>query len=237
MDTDQVIYSGFSNLGNAAIEDEPLGVIFGSRVARDANDNLVVGADGNYQVNPDDGIIGDPNPDFVGNIINTLSYKNFTLSFQWNYTHGGDIYSQTASVLLGRGLLPETINREDTYILPGVDLNGNPNTIAINNSSFYFSNIFAGGLNELEIYDATTVRLQEASLSYSLPSKFLDKTPFGSLVFTVSGQNLWYKAVNMPKSANIDPNVSGTGVGNGFGFDFLAGPSSRRYGFSLKASF
>jgi len=79
--------------------------------------------------------------------------------------------------------------------------------------------------------------LQEASLSYSLPSKFLDKTPFGALSFTVSGQNLWYRAVNTPKGARFDPNTSGTGVGNGFGFDFINGPSSRRYGFSVKASF
>ena len=236
LDTDQVIYSGFSNLGNAAIEGEPLGVLFGSRVARNDNDELLVGADGNYLTDADDGIIGDPNPDWVANLINTLSYKNFTLGFQWNYTQGGDVYSITAATLLGRGMIVETANREDTYILPGLDPNGNANTVAINNSSYYFSNIF-GGPSELQVWDATTLRLQEASLSYSLPSKFLDRTPFGNLTFTVSGQNLWYEAFNFPKGSSFDPNVSGTGVGNGVGFDFLAGPSARRYGFSVKASF
>ena len=65
----------------------------------------------------------------------------------------------------------------------------------------------------------------------------LEKTPFGSLKFTVSGQNLFYEAVNFPKGTNFDTNVAGTGVGNGIGIDFLNGPSSKRYGFSLKASF
>ena len=236
LDTDQVVYSGFSNLGNAAIEGEPLGVLFGSQIQRDANGNLVVGADGNYVQAAEDGVIGDPNPDWTGAIINTLSYKNFTLGFQFNYQQGGDVYSSTISTLLGRGLITETVDREDTYILPGVDGNGNPNTLAINNSTFWFSNILFGP-SELQVYDATTLRLQEASLSYRMPSKFLDKTPFGSLVFTVSGQNLWFRAFNTPKGANFDPNTSGTGVGNGFGFDFINGPSSRRYGMSIKASF
>lgn len=236
LDTEQVVYSGFGNLGNAAIEGEPLGVLFGSRVARNDNDELLVGANGDYLTDADDGIIGDPNPDWVANLINTLSYKNFTLGFQWNYTQGGDVYSVTAATLLGRGMIVETADREDTYILPGIDPNGNTNTVAINNSSYFFTNIF-GGPSELQVWDATTLRLQEASLSYSLPGKFLDRTPFGNLTFTVSGQNLWYEAFNFPKGSSFDPNVSGTGVGNGVGFDFLAGPSARRYGFSVKASF
>ncbi len=66
----------------------------------------------------------------------------------------------------------------------------------------------------MQIYDATTIRLQEASLTYKLPSKFLDKTPFGALSFTVSGQNLWYRAINTPKGAHgLIPNTSGTGRG------------------------
>ena len=170
------------------------------------------------------------------NVRNSFSYKNFTFGFQFNYTQGGDINSQTIATLLGRGLITETINREDTYILPGVDASGNPNRVQINNSDYFFSNIF-GGPDELQVYDATTIRLQEVSFSYSVPKKFLEKTPFGALTFTASGSNLWYDAINTPNGANFDPNTSGTGVGNGFGFDFINGPSARRYGFSVKATF
>jgi len=236
LDTDEVVYSAFTNLGNAAIKGEPLGVFFGSKIDTDKNGNYIVIDSGNYKEDPDDGIIGDPNPDWVANARNSLSYKNFTLGFQWNWTQGGDVYSSTISTLLGRGLITETIDRENTFILPGVDEKGNVNNKQINNSTYYFSNILFGP-RELQVYDATTVRLQEASLSYSLPSRLLDKTPFGSLTFTVSGNNLWYRAINTPKGARFDPNTSGTGVGNGLGFDFINGPSSRRYGFSVKASF
>ena len=87
------------------------------------------------------------------------------------------------------------------------------------------------------IWDGSVVRLQEVSLGYSLPSSWLDRTPFGSLTFTLSGFNLFYEAINIPEGTNFDPNVAGIGVGNSRGFDFLNGPSSRRYGLSVKASF
>ena len=236
LDTDFVVYSGFSNLGNAAIPGEPLGVLFGTRVQRDDNGNFVVGSDGNYVQDPEDGIIGDPNPDWILNVRNSFSYKNFTLGFQLNYTQGGDVYSSTISTLLGRGLITETVDRENTYVLPGVTADGNPNTIQINNSTYFFGNLLFGP-SELQVYDGTVIRLQEVSLSYSLPEKFLDRTPFGSLSFTLSGNNIWYNAINTPDGARFDPNTSGTGVGNGFGFDFINGPSSRRYGLSVKATF
>ena len=90
---------------------------------------------------------------------------------------------------------------------------------------------------ELSVYDGSVVRLQELSLSYAFPQKFLDKTPFGALSLTATGFNLWYDAYNVPDATNFDPNVAGVGVGNGRGWDFLNGPSSKRYGISIKASF
>ena len=108
--------------------------------------------------------------------------------------------------------------------------------LQINNSTYYFSNILFGP-DELQVYDATTLRLQEISLGYNIPKKYLDKTPFGSVNLAVSGFNLWYKAFNVPEGTNFDPNVAGTGIGAGQGFDYLNGPSSKRYGFSIKATF
>ena len=237
LNTDLVVYSGFNNLGNAAIEGEPLGVFYGSRILRhEGTGEKIVGNDGLYVQDPQDGIIGDPNPDWIGNLTNTFSFKNISFSFQLNYVHGGDVYSSTVATLLGRGLITETLDRENTYVLPGVDAEGNKNMFQINNSDYYFSNVLFGP-SELQVYDATTIRLQEISLSYSLPSKILQNTPFGSVSLTASGFNLWYNAVNIPEGARFDPNTSGLGVGNGFGFDFINGPSAKRYGISAKITF
>ncbi|GAA4278170.1 SusC/RagA family TonB-linked outer membrane protein [Aquimarina mytili] len=235
-DTDIIVYSGFSNLGNAAIEGEPLGVIVGSRIQRDANGNAIINDAGNFREEEGTFIIGDPNPDYLLNINNSFSYKNFNLSFLFTFVKGGDIYSRTVSTLLGRGLTTDTVDRENSFILPGVRDDGSQNNIQINNSTFYFSNVLFGP-DELGVFDGTVLRLQELSLGYSLPSKFLDKTPFGSVSMNLTGYNLWFDAFNIPDGTNFDPNVAGLGVGNGRGFDFLNGPSSRRYGLSIKASF
>jgi TonB-linked SusC/RagA family outer membrane protein len=242
---DIIFYSGNTALfigANAAIKGESLGTIVGTAILRDAAGNLITNDAGNYvstesDLNGDVPIIGDAIPDYVMNFINNLSYKNWNLGFQINHTKGGDIMSSTIATLLGRGLIVETENRLDTYILPGVNQNtGLANDVQLNNSTYYFSNLLFGPA-ENKIYDASVLRLQELSLGDSFPQKFLDKTPFGSLTFTVQGFNLWYDAYNTPDGANFDPNVAGVGVGNGRGFDFLNGPSTRRYGMSVKMTF
>jgi TonB-linked SusC/RagA family outer membrane protein len=242
---DIIIYAGSSTLsvgGNAAIKGEQLGVIVGDAIARDADGNFLVDDGGDYvtteqDINGNVPIIGNPNPDYIMNFINSFSYKNWNLGFQINHIKGGDIVSNTIGTLLGRGLITETLDREDTYILPGVSQStGEVNNKQINNSTYYFNNILFGP-TELKVYDASVIRLQELSLGYSFPSKFLDKTPFGSLTITAQGFNLWYDAYNTPDGANFDPNIQGAGVGNSQGFDFLNGPSSRRYGLSVKATF
>ena len=236
-DTDLIVYTGFSNLGNAAIEGESINTIYGSRVLRDANGELVVNAAGNYVQDPEDGIIGDANPDYIMNFNNTFRFKNFSLYFLFSYKAGGDIWSGTVSTLLGRGLITETVDREATYILPGVQQStGLPNDVQINNSTYFFSNVLFGP-SELQVYDASTLRLNEISLSYSVPKKFLDRSPFGDLSFKLTGYNMWYDAFNTPDGARFDPNTAGLGVGNGMGFDYINGPSTRRYGLSIKATF
>jgi TonB-linked SusC/RagA family outer membrane protein len=242
---DIIIYAGSTALfvgGNAAIEGESLGTIVGTAFSRTENGDFEVNDTGSYVSTETDRdgntpIIGDAIPDYTMNFINSLRYKNWNLGFQINHTKGGDILSSTIATLLGRGLIVETLNRENTYVLPGVNqTTGEPNTTQINNSTYYFSNLLFGPA-EAKIYDASVIRLQELSLGYTFPAKALDRTPFGSLTITAQGFNLWYDAYNTPDGANFDPNVQGAGVGNSRGFDFLNGPSSRRYGISLKATF
>jgi len=244
LDTDRIIYSGFSSLGNAAIPGESLGTIMGSSITRDTEikdfkwlpGNYVINNQGSFDVTSDPSIIGDANPDWLLNISNRISYKNLTFSFLVNHVHGGDILSYTIGTLLGRGLTTDTLDRELSFILPGVQSNGSPNTKQINNSTYYFSNVLYGPDENL-IYDGSVWRLGEVSLSYNLPKDILEQTPFGNISFSLSGYNLWYDAYNTPDGTNFDPNIAGTGVGNGRGFDYLNGPSSKRYGASLKLTF
>ncbi|MDG1885405.1 MAG: TonB-dependent receptor, partial [Flavobacteriaceae bacterium] len=243
-DTDKIVYAGFGTLGNAAIPGESLGTIIGSSNTRDSSienfrwlpGNSVVNNQGSYAITQDPTIIGDANPDWIANVSNSISYKNLSFNFLFNYQQGGDIFTYTVATLLGRGLSADTLDRELSFILPGVNANGQQNTKQINNSTFYFSNVLYGS-DEMLVYDASHWRLGEISLSYSLPQSLIENTPFGNISFTASGFNLFYNAYNTPPGTNFDPNIAGVGVGNGRGFDFLNGPSAKRYGGSIKLTF
>jgi len=233
----QLAFAGFTNLGNFAIEGRPFGVIMGSSIARDVNGNYIVGGDGNYLVNNELTEIGDPNADWRSTVINEISFRNITFGFQFEYQKGGDIYSTTAAALLSRGLTEDTnFDRSGTFVLPGVNQNGNINTTQIGLTQYGFNNS-GFFINEQAIYDATNLRLREVSLSYSIPKKYLERTPFGKISISFVGQNLWFKAFNFPKYLNFDPEVLSLGVGNGQGFDYLTGPTAKRYGFNFNLTF
>ncbi|APG61153.1 SusC/RagA family TonB-linked outer membrane protein [Christiangramia salexigens] len=221
---------------NYAIEGEPYGVLRGSSVLRDANGNRVVGSDGYYLEDTNLSILGDPNPDWTTTGNTNVNYKGITFGASVQYRHGGDIFSQTAGATEGRGVVEVPVNREDTFILPGVLQDGSPNNIQITATDVYFNNK-GFGPNELQIYDGSTLRLAEVSLGYNFSKEFLEKTPFGAFSIQLTGSNLWYRAFNFPEAINFDTNTLSTGVGNGQGIDYITGPSARRMGFSVKASF
>jgi hypothetical protein len=242
-DTDQIVYAGFSSRGNAAIVGLPLTSMIGTSVGRDASGAPLIDASGSYTSNNDTNyktnkyaLIGDSNPDFIANVANTITYGNVSFNFLFNATIGGDMYSSYMMTLLGRGQTIDTVDRELPYVLPGVLSDGSPNNKQIDNATTYFGNLIVGP-DELRTWDASVLRLSEVSLSYDVPKKWLDKTPFGAASVTAQGFNLWYDAYNTPEGTNYDPNIAGLGVGNGSGFEYFNGVSAKRYGVSLKLTF
>jgi len=228
------------------------GIMRGSVSARDDEGNLLIDpATGQMIRAKSPQIIGNPNPDFKMGMTNTFSFKGLTLSLLFDWTQGGDIYSTTLLSQLGRGVTRDTENREMNYVIPGVmgDINTGqplldgegkkiPNTTQIEVNDLYFGETF--GVNSAEewnVFDATVVRLREASLGYSLPKGLLSKTPFGSVTLSLTGRNLWYKAPNVPKHSNFDPETSTFGTSNVAGFEFDSTPSVRRFGVNLKLTF
>ena len=225
-----------------AIEGQPLGIYLGSYIVRDFNGTpLVNPATGELLVSDevgfDDEIIGNVNPDWRASTIHNFSYKNFTFSFQLEYTHGGTRTSRVVEELFERGVIKSTENREGTFIVPGIlgdpsigqpilDANGNtiPNTTQEIGNRVVFSNYY--NAQESFTYDASLFRIREVRLSYSLNKKSLKKLPFNSAEFSLTGRNVFHRAPNFPKSFNIDPEV----VGNEF-------PNTSRYSFGVSINF
>lgn len=238
-----------------AIPGESFGVFYGTKFARDEEGNYLINqAGGGIIQDPELGVIGDPNPDFKMNFINTFAYKGFTLRAQIDWKEGGDISSSTIESYLGRGVTKDTEDRERTFVIPGyygnndgtpiLDGNGNkiPNTTQLSMNELYFSpaggNTFAiNSVDEARVYDGTVYRLRELSLTYDVPQAWLDKTPFGRVSFGFVANNLWYFAPNVPKYTNFDPEVTSYGSTNLQGIEVTSAPTSKRYGFRLNLSF
>ena len=219
---------------------EPYGIMQGSSFIRNDAGELVVDNQGAYQAAGGISIIGDPNPNYTANWINNFSYKGFSFGFQWQYIDGGSIYSSTIQALMARGNTVDTdVDRNVPLIMPGVKQTG-PETYETNDIQTYIGDTFFRAYffaNEGGVFDATSIRLREVSLSYVLPASLLEKTPFGQIGITLSGENLWYNAPNFPEGINFDPEVLSLGVGNGRGFDFRTAPTSRKYGVTVNVTF
>jgi hypothetical protein len=169
-------------------------------------------------------------------VSNSFRYKGATLSFQFDYQQGGDMYSTWISSLMARGLTKDTDvkDRNNAFILPGVKQNGQVNDIMISPSDVFFTN-FGFGPAELAVYDMTHIRLTNVALSYSIPATLVSKTPFKQVTVSLTGDNLWMKAFNVPEFSGFDPNVNGVG-GNSRGFEYFTGPTARRFGGSIRVT-
>jgi TonB-linked outer membrane protein, SusC/RagA family len=234
-----------------AVEGQPFGVIKGEYALRDENGNLLISGNGSStrvgevitsdDVSLDTKVIGDPNPDWKLTTINTFGYKDFFLSAQMEYSHGGEIYSSSVVNMLQRGSAKETENREGTFIIPGyladddtgeilLDANGDqiPNTIQLNASRVGFSNYY--NANDLGMWDTSIFRLREVSLGYTLKPIKGQKLPFKKMDITLSGRNLWYRAPNFPKYVNYDPES------DGWEGDSTV-PSTKRIAFGVSVTF
>lgn len=235
---DQVLVDGYSNLGNFAIPGEPYAVIQGLPFERNDEGRLLVGADGNYVPGGEIAVIGNPNPNYNANWINNLTYKGFSLGWQFSYTDGGDIYSVSTATMLARGLTEDTnVDRFLPLILPGVSA---VDEVTENDYQGYIGDYFFRAYffaDEGTIFDATVIRMREVSLSWQLPAKWLENSGIGRASIIIAGENMWYNAPNFPEHVNYDPDVLSLGVGNGRGFDYITGPTAKKYGVTLNLTF
>ena len=107
-------------------------------------------------------VIGDPNPDFYGNLYSNLSYKRFSMSMNFNYSYGNDIYNyQRAQLEGGSQFFNQTTALNRRWIAEGHQTDipkatfGDP----MGNSRF----------SDRWIEDGSYLRLRSVTLSYALP--------------------------------------------------------------------
>lgn len=256
-DLDRVTLGGVYGFTYVAEVGQPLGTFYVPKVVRDRSGHVVVSQSNGIPVNsPETVRYGNAQAKFVLGINNQFTYKNLTLSVGFDVRHGGLIYSYTKRLTSFVGNSTETLyNDRQPFILPNsvyqpidpgtgkpqVDDNGEPvyleNTtpVSISNVSTFWNpnNNFT---TKDFFLDRSYVKLRELTVSYRIPTAVLSRTPFKAVNVTLVGRNLFLWT---PKENNfIDPEVTtfGNDIVSDLG-EFAAGPTTRSFGFSIKASF
>ena len=194
---------------------------------RDENGDLTGEPDGKLSGN-DRTIIGDPNPDFIYGINNTLTYKNFDLNIFLQGSQGNDMYSFTLMEL-------ETLRGEHNATTVWKDRWTPSNTDTDIPYATYGRGYHA---SSRWIYDGSFLRVKNLALGYNLPTSAVDKVGLSAVRLYVSGQNL----ITFTKYRGYDPEVNyrGTGSANGnknLGYDYASYPNAKSYTFGVRVTF
>ncbi len=226
---------------------EPYGAIQGSNFVY-TNGSRTVRSDGFYQLTgTSDIVLGTIQPDWIGGILNTFSYKGLSLRALIDIQHGGDLFSLDQWYGQATGIYPETVFTNDLnqpvrnennatgqggLILDGVQADGSRNTVRVAGDDYRYAG-YARNPNAAFIYDASYVKLREVSLTYNLPRKILENSPLYGASLSFVGSNLWIIHKNLPYA---DPEA-GQSSGNTQGWQSGVMPAIRRLGFSIKLQF
>lgn len=156
---------------------------------------------------------------------NSFSWNNFHFGFLISARLGGVVFSRTQAVLDDFGVSEASAIARDNgpIMLNGVD--------QVSPESWY--NAIGGGTSvpQYYTYSATNVRLQEASIGYTFPRKWLKN--ICDITVSLVGRNLWM----IYNKAPFDPE-SVASTGNFYqGIDYFMMPSLRNYGVSLSFKF
>jgi TonB-linked SusC/RagA family outer membrane protein len=242
--------------GLKIVKGQPYGVFEATTVLRTPDGKIVVDEQGLPVNDPNPVYRGSIQPDWTGGVTSTLTYKGFTLSGTLDTRQGGKIVSSTMAQLYFNGQAEETaFNDRDEWIIPnsvvqvGVDDQDQPiyepNTVPLtiydNTIRSYWANVQGGDRNEEVLLDASYIKLRELSLNYSLPRKWLDRTPFGDITIGAIGRNLWLHTGKNNHFIDPEANAFGAGSMPGYtnltGYEFYGVPTQATYGFNLRATF
>ena len=137
------------------------------------------------------------------------------------------------------GKLTKTLPGRDNGIVgDGVVLDATtgkyvPNTVNVSASSYY-ENIYAINNAELNVFDATYLKLREARVEFTLPQKLLSKIGIKQTSVAVYGRDLF----NITKFPGFDP--EGGNLNSGTltpGVELMQFPSTRNMGLNLTFKF
>ena len=155
---------------------------------------------------------------------NDFRWKGVNLGFLVSARIGGVVYSATQANLDLYGVSEATAAARDAG---GAVVNGR----AMVDPEMWYTTIGVGaGIPQYYTYDATNVRLQELSVGYTIPRKWLKVC---DITVSLVGRNLWMMYCRAP----FDPESVASTENFYTGMDYFMMPSTRNIGFNVTIKF
>ncbi|MGN6604716.1 MAG: SusC/RagA family TonB-linked outer membrane protein [Ginsengibacter sp.] len=215
-----------------------LGNMYGNSFVRDPQGNIVYKNGVPQFTSTQNSLLGNYNPDFVLAWSNQLSYKNFNLSFLWDWHQGGKFFSYTELGVLAGGMSVETLPGRETGIIgKGVMMDDNskqyvPNTVKVD-AATYYNAYYNASNNEVFMYNASYLKLRELKLGYTFKNLF-GAASQAKLNLALVARNI----LEFTQNKDVDPETLALrGQQILPGTEFLSIPSTKSIGFSLGLNF
>ena len=156
---------------------------------------------------------------------NDFSWKGLNVGLMFSARFGGIVYSATQATLDTYGVSETTAQARD---LGYVEVNGGDH---INPETWYTTIGSKNGVPQYYTYSATNIRLQEASIGYTIKKN--KRWNVGDITLSLVGRNLLMLYCKAP----FDPEATAS-TGNYYqGIDYFMTPSTRSIGFNVKVKF
>lgn len=156
---------------------------------------------------------------------NDFSWKGLNVGLMFSARFGGIVYSATQATLDTYGVSETTAQARD---LGYVEVNGGDR---INPETWYTTIGSKNGVPQYYTYSATNIRLQEASIGYTIKKN--KRWNIGDITLSLVGRNLLMLYCKAP----FDPEATAS-TGNYYqGIDYFMTPSTRSIGFNVKVKF
>jgi len=232
----RIVVGSYWNVNVTADSGQPYGNLVGYKWARDNAGHILVDSTGLPMQDATQTVLGNYNPDWVGGITNSFSYKRFNLSFSFDGQMGGQVYSVTKWFGQYSGVLSNTLAGRETdwnspgYIVPNAiygngPLSGQADTSHVLAQDYWHNTFYA---QEPGIFDATYFKLRELRLAYTLPANVSHFIGFSDAVVAVVGRNLLLFA----NQNQIDPETA-FDTGNRQGVENGQLPTARSIGITM----
>jgi hypothetical protein len=144
--------------------------------------------------------IGGMSPKFTGGITNTFSYKRISLSVFFNFVQGNQILHRSRQTYDSDGFYDRT---NAMVLADGWSRWQKPGDVATHPKPVMGGNKNAALLSTRYLENGSFIRMRNVSISYVLPTTFLQNLRISNARIFVSGDNLW----TLTKFSGLDPEV------------------------------